>query len=79
MELSELARLHLLAWLRGGDAPIRVRRSSSRVGGRWHCPADGCRLREDTGTLSCPRCGRHLPPRLVYQLVEFNWHAPTGD
>jgi hypothetical protein len=50
----------------------------SRWGGNWWCPADGTRLSEHDGVVDCARCTRLLPGRVLYQLIEFNWH-PKAD
>jgi hypothetical protein len=52
--------------------------SSIRRGGEWHCPADGSRMHESQGHLVCPACGRHLPPPVLYQLIEFHVHRGVG-
>ena len=45
-----------------------------KVGGSWHCPADGQPLIESPGRLACPACNRDLPSLVIYQLIEFHAH-----
>jgi hypothetical protein len=77
MELSHVAGRYLLAWTGGEER--RSEPFSFRLGGRWHCPTDGTRMRESAGRLTCPECDRSLPGRLIYHLVEFHQHARDTD
>jgi hypothetical protein len=49
--------------------------SPLRWGGKWHCPADGSLMREQDGRVGCAECGRYLPSRVLYQLIEFHPHG----
>lgn len=73
MELSELVTQGLTAWVAGDNAQESPR--PIRWGGIWFCPADGNRMDEAEGLITCRKCGRHLPPRLLYQLIEFHRHS----
>jgi hypothetical protein len=46
-----------------------------RVGGEWHCPADGELVVEDHGLMQCSVCGRYLTPSIIYGVVEFHFHT----
>jgi hypothetical protein len=72
MQLSDLMTQQLEAWVTADPTPESPR--AIRWGGVWHCPADGSRMNESDGVISCDTCGRHLPPRFIFPLVEFHQH-----
>jgi len=53
--------------------------STVHWGGRWHCPADAEPMAEQDGRVTCPRCSRALPPRLLYDLIELHVHPRQSD
>ena len=59
-----------------GTTPEVARRpdQSFKWGVDWVCPADAEPMREVDGVLECSRCGRVIPGRLIYELVELNPH-----
>jgi hypothetical protein len=59
--------------------PAEPERSQVQWGGRWRCPADAKPMVEQDGLVRCPRCGRSLPPRLLYGLIEFHDHPRSRD
>lgn len=72
MELSRVLRLGLEEVV---EVPAgRPDASAIRWGGAWHCPADGEAMVEEDGVIQCVACGRFLPGRLLYQLIEFHSH-----
>jgi hypothetical protein len=72
MDFSEVVHNELLAFV--SSPPAQSDRSEVRWGGNWHCPFDATRMQENHGRLTCPACGRSLPPRLLYSLIEFHVH-----
>ena len=73
--LSVRATADLEAIVAGTAEPAEPRPEHAlRWGVNWFCPADAEPLREVEGTLKCDSCGRVVPGKLVYQLVEFNPH-----
>ncbi len=56
------------------DPPASVDRSDIKWGGRWNCPADGTRMSEADGRVTCGGCGRCLTRSLMYQLIELHVH-----
>jgi hypothetical protein len=73
MGLSAVMEAALITIARS-EAAVPERRFSFRVGGTWHCPADGQRLAEIDGVISCEACDRCLPVNVVYQIVEGHVH-----
>jgi hypothetical protein len=57
-----------------GAPDLAPRTSSTRWGGRWHCPHDGEFMDPVDGYVRRGECGRCLPGHVLYQLLEFNWH-----
>lgn len=76
MDLSEAMTLALNELVALG--PVMTRRSNVLWGGEWHCPADGTRMSEIDGFVSCTECARVLPGSVVYQLIELHAHAPNS-
>jgi len=74
MELSRIVR-DALCVIADSD-PVPTMPFPDRVGGTWHCPADGSRMAESHGRVDCPECGRQLPGSILYQLIEFHVHQP---
>jgi hypothetical protein len=72
MDFSEMARRELVSV---AESPPRdVGRSRVRWGCSWHCPADATLMNEAEGRVTCPTCGRSMPPRLLYGLIELHVH-----
>ena len=69
------AELHAIA---ENDPDRAPKTALTRWGGTWHCPGDGEPMTETAGHMVCASCGRSLPGRLLYQLIEFNWHPPAA-
>jgi hypothetical protein len=40
----------------------------------WYCPADGTAMTYAGGVMGCGTCARVLPERLLYVLLESNFH-----
>jgi len=72
MDFSEVVAAELTAVAQ--EPPHDPEPSTVRWGGQWHCPADAEPMVEDAGRVTCPRCSRSLPPRLLYGLIEFHVH-----
>lgn len=78
MELSAVAEAALISIAMSEPVSPERPPGAFRVGGVWHCPADGQRMVETSGGIRCPTCTRSLPPGVVYQLVEVHFHG-TGE
>lgn len=70
MGLSVAARRQLTGIVEAEPAPSDPLRF--RVGGEWHCPADGVLMIESDSAVGCPACGRALPWPVLCGLIELN-------
>jgi hypothetical protein len=75
-DLSPRVRAQLEEIVDGTATPtVECRRDQQlKWGVRWFCPFDARSLTEVDGVLECDACGRAIPGRLVYEIVEFNPH-----
>lgn len=71
-DFSEHATRELSAIV--ASEPGEVHDLKVRYGSRWYCPADGSAIDEVNGRVMCSVCRRSLPGRLLYVLIEFNYH-----
>jgi hypothetical protein len=75
-DLSSRVRAQLDEIVNDTGVPTVNRRRDQwfKWGVQWFCPFDAQPLTEVDGVLECDACGRVIPGRLVYEIVEFNPH-----
>jgi len=76
MELSKYLDQLIAAWI--ADDGTLGPGAIAFWGDSWYCPADGSRMGDSAGLVGCPTCGRHLPSRVMYMLVEHQAHLPVS-
>lgn len=76
MDFSQVVRRELAELV--ASKPTTSETSQVRWGGSWYCPADATPMNEVEGRVICPSCDRSLPPRLLYQLIEFHVHPKAA-
>ena len=73
MWLSQVMRTELEAIVH--EPAGRQEATTHLWGGRWYCPADGEPMVKEDGVVQCAACGRWLPGRVLYGLIELHPHT----
>ncbi|HEY0429561.1 MAG TPA: hypothetical protein VGC76_17405 [Pyrinomonadaceae bacterium] len=73
MELSQDMEHRLNEVFVSKSRPSRQRKFTFKVGGNWFCPADGVKMFEHDGSITCPVCNISLN-EFIYELIELHFH-----